>query len=155
MSNPRTITFGKYKGKTIIELIATHIGYIMWCLNNVKQFYLTEEEQTLYDALAISIIRDKVPMTFPIEGLKDFIKDSKALENLESPFINTSNNTYLNLEESSQKLKEVHSKYKHILTPKTSQTKTPDYLSLMSDLFNEVQWCENFFNDSLEDLPDF
>ena len=112
MSNPRKITFGKYKGKTIIELIATHIGYIMWCLNNVKQFYLTEEEQTLYDALAISIIRDKVPMTFPIEGLKDFIKDTKALENLESPFINTSSNTYLNLEEASQKLKEVHLKIK-------------------------------------------
>ena len=155
MSNQRKITFGKYKGKTIIELIATHIGYIMWCLNNVKQFYLTEEEQTLYDALAISIIRDKVPMTFPIEGLKDFIKDTKALENLESPFINTSSNTYLNLEEASQKLKEVYSKYRHILTPKSSQTKTLDYLSLMSDLFHEVQWCENFFNDSLEDLPDF
>ena len=155
MSNQRKITFGKYKGKTIIELIATHIGYIMWCLNNVKQFYLTEEEQTLYDALAISIIRDKVPMTFPIEGLKDFIKDTKALENLESPFINTSSNTYLNLEEASQKLKEVYSKSRHILTPKSSQTKTLDYLSLMSDLFHEVQWCENFFNDSLEDLPDF
>lgn len=93
----RKISFGKYKGKTIFELIMTHIGYVMWALNNVNSFYLTEEEQMLYDAIAIGIIRDNLPMTFPIEGLKDFIKDKTSLEKLNSPVVNTETSSYVKL----------------------------------------------------------
>lgn len=93
----RKISFGKYKGKTIFELIMTHIGYIMWCLNNINSFYLTEEEQMLYDAISIGIIRDNLPMIFPIEGLKDFIKDKESLEKLDSPVVNAERGSYVEL----------------------------------------------------------
>lgn len=91
----REMTFGKYKGITIFELIITHIGYIMWCLKNVNSFYLNEEEQDLYDAVAISVIRDDLYKTFPLEGLKEFIKDKKSLEKLDSPVMNDEKGSYL------------------------------------------------------------
>ena len=50
----RTINFGKYKGTPIKQLILEHIGYIYWCLDNLKWFKLNTEEQALYDALAIA-----------------------------------------------------------------------------------------------------
>ena len=92
MSEKRLITFGKYKGKSIIWLIASYIGYIMWCFNNIKNFHLTDEEQSLYDALAIAIIRrnsdEKHPMdaSFPVEELKLHIMDKDSLRKLDSPF---------------------------------------------------------------------
>lgn len=103
----RKISFGKYKGKTIFELIMTHIGYVMWCLNNIKSFYLTDEEQMLYDAIAIGIIRDKLPMTFPIEGLKDFIKDKESLKKLDSPVVNAETGPYVELSHCNKALTDI------------------------------------------------
>lgn len=114
--NGRTITFGKYKGEPIILLITTHIGYIMWCLKNVGFFSLTEKEQILYDALAISIIRDKCNMTFPIEGLREFIKDKESLAKLDSPFINGREKTYIDLSRCSERMKDVYIEYKDLLS---------------------------------------
>lgn len=51
----RTLTFGKYKGQEIKYIILTDIGYIVWCFENIRRFKLTDEEQAIYDAVAIMI----------------------------------------------------------------------------------------------------
>lgn len=42
----KTIIFGKYKGKTIKEVMEENPGYIVWCYENMKQSLIT---QTLYE----------------------------------------------------------------------------------------------------------
>lgn len=79
--------FGKYKGKTIVETIITHIGYIMWCLENINSFKLNTEEQELYDAWAIAIKKYEVQMTFPIDKMLKYVKNTTALKNFDTPFI--------------------------------------------------------------------
>ena len=91
----RRITFGKYKGEYIIKLIMTHIGYIMWCLKNVRGFRLTNEEQIVYDAMAISIKRDGCEMTFPIDEMINFVSDKDALKELYSPIQTTGKHFYV------------------------------------------------------------
>ncbi|MCO7113114.1 hypothetical protein NIB75_12570 [Bacteroides uniformis] len=49
------MTFGKYKGQEIKYIILTDIGYIVWCFENIGRFKLTDEEQAIYDAVAIMI----------------------------------------------------------------------------------------------------
>lgn len=44
----RRMTFGKYKGKTIIEVIKDHPTYIEWCLTNINWFSLNKYEETCY-----------------------------------------------------------------------------------------------------------
>jgi len=83
----RTITFGKYKGQPIKKLILQHIGYIMWCLSNCTWFSLTEEEQAIYDAVAIANIKYGIKMVFSDESMLAFVKDKKKLDNRETPFI--------------------------------------------------------------------
>ena len=60
MTADRTINFGKYKDTPIKQIILEHIGYIYWCLDNLKWFKLNTEEQSLYDALAIANIKYKI-----------------------------------------------------------------------------------------------
>ena len=83
----RTITFGKYKGQLIKKLIMQHIGYIMWCLSNINNFKLTEEEQALYDAVAIANIKYGIKMIFPDESMLAHVKDREKLERKDTPFI--------------------------------------------------------------------
>ena len=45
MKEERILTFGKYKGQEIKYIILTHIGYIMWCFENINWFKLTDEER--------------------------------------------------------------------------------------------------------------
>ena len=33
-----TLTFGKYKGKTILQVIKEKPAYIVWCVRNIKNF---------------------------------------------------------------------------------------------------------------------
>ncbi|RGV56508.1 hypothetical protein [Bacteroides fragilis] len=87
MNQERKLTFGKYKGQDIKYIILTHIGYIMWCFENISWFKLTDEEQALYDAVAIMIKRDNLEMTFPTEIMYKYIKDREALRDLKTPFI--------------------------------------------------------------------
>lgn len=87
MGEERTLTFGKYKGQEIKYIILTHIGYIMWCFENLSWFKLTEEEQALYDAVAIMIKKENLQMTFPVELMYKHIKNREAFERLETPFI--------------------------------------------------------------------
>lgn len=92
----RKFTFGKYKGKSYTKIILTHIGYIMWCLNSMDWFRLTDEEQELYDAVAIAIINSSFIKTpFPKEELAVHIKDKNALENRETPIYFTTNLTIM------------------------------------------------------------
>lgn len=83
--NIRKLTFGKYKGQPILFIISTHIGYIMWCLENLQWFKLNEVEQKLYDWEAIAIKKYNFPMTFPIDIMLKHVKDRKALVNLCTP----------------------------------------------------------------------
>lgn len=88
----RTLTFGKYKGKPIKLIILTHIGYIVWCLNNIGWFTLTQEEQAAYDAIAITIKKYKRQTVFPTEEMLKHVKDVEALAKEETPFKLIGNN---------------------------------------------------------------
>lgn len=81
----RIFAFGKYKGQEVKVIILSHIGYIMWCLENIKQFRLTDEEQAIYDAVAIMIRKENCQMTFPTEAMYRHVKDKKSLELLRTP----------------------------------------------------------------------
>ena len=86
MQEERKLTFGKYKGQDIKYIILTHIGYIMWCFENIDWFKLSDEEQALYDSIAIMIKKEHLPMTFPVEMMYKHIKDREALGQLKTPF---------------------------------------------------------------------
>lgn len=83
----RKILFGKYKGQTIKMILLTHIGYIMWCLENIKSFRLNNEEQAIYDAIAIMIKKYDIPTTFPVNLLYKHIKDLESFNKLNTPFV--------------------------------------------------------------------
>ena len=34
------LNFGKYKGKTLLELAKTNFAYIEWCILNIDRFYV-------------------------------------------------------------------------------------------------------------------
>ena len=86
-SDIRYMTFGKYKGMPILQVIASHIGYIMWCFENISWFRLNESEQKFYDWQAIAIKKYKVPMIFPVELMYKYVKDTGSLETLTTPYI--------------------------------------------------------------------
>ena len=87
MNTDRTINFGKYKGTPIKLLILEHIGYIYWCLSNLKWFKLNIEEQTLYDALAIANIKYKINLVLPVQELSKYIEDKNKYSKMDTPFI--------------------------------------------------------------------
>lgn len=89
MKQERTFTFGKYKGQEIKYIILTDIGYIVWCLENFRRFKLTDEEQAIYDAVAIRIRKSnwQYLITFSIGLMYNHIKNRDAFEKLETPFI--------------------------------------------------------------------
>lgn len=82
----RNLTFGKYKGSPIKKIILTHIGYIMWCLDNLNWFKLNDDEQDLYDAMATAIVKYNIEMVFPIDKMVSFIKNKVAYNKRETPF---------------------------------------------------------------------
>ena len=157
MSEPRIIKFGKYKGKSIIWLIASHIGYIMWCLKNIKNFHLTDEEQSLYDALAIAIIRrnsdEKHPMgaSFPVEELKDHIMDKDSLSKFDSPFVITQElQTKFYFDKADDTLKNIITKYNSILIDKERYTSSDESIAnTIRDLAKQVIQIEK--NSPLEE----
>lgn len=87
MNTDRTINFGKYKGTPIKLLILEHIGYIYWCLSNLKWFKLNIEEQTLYDALAIANIKYKINLVLNVQELSKYIEDKNKYSKMDTPFI--------------------------------------------------------------------
>ena len=87
MNTDRTINFGKYRGIPIKQLILEHIGYIYWCLSNLKWFKLNNEEQELYDAIAIANIKYEIDLVFPVRELAKCIVDKDNYSKLSTPFI--------------------------------------------------------------------
>lgn len=83
----RKFLFGKYKGKDIKYIILTHIGYIMWCLDNINHFSLNNEEQAVYDAVAIAVKKYKTVTPFPKEKLFAHVKNTDDFKNLWTPFV--------------------------------------------------------------------
>jgi len=41
-----TITFGKYRGRTIEDIIDEDCEYIVWCLENIKWFVLSTKAES-------------------------------------------------------------------------------------------------------------
>lgn len=91
----RKMTFGKYKGRPILSVIAEHIGYIMWCFENIDWWRLTEEEQMFYDWVAIGIKKYGLNMTFPVKLMYKYVKDQEALEKLETPYVDRNGYSYI------------------------------------------------------------
>lgn len=91
MNKYRKLPFGKYKNKYVYEIILTHIGYIMWLLKNTT-YKLTNEEQEVFDALAISILKSRCVCTFPKEELKTVINNN----NIITPFVIFNGGVYCN-----------------------------------------------------------
>ena len=87
MNDDRRINFGKYKGTAIKQLILEHIGYIYWCLGNLTWFKLNDDEQALYDAVAIANIKYEIDLVFPVRELAKFIVDKDSYSKLDTPFI--------------------------------------------------------------------
>ena len=91
----RLMTFGKYKGEPILKVIAQHIGYIMWCFENLSWFKLNEVEQKFYDWQAIAIKKYDMPMTFPVDLMYKHIQDKDALYRLETPYVFMGADSYI------------------------------------------------------------
>jgi len=87
MKEDRVFQFGKYKGQPIKKVILEHIGYVIWCLDNVDGFKLTDEEQAVYDALAIANVKYFVKMAFPDERMLAHVKNKDAFDRGETPFV--------------------------------------------------------------------
>ena len=81
----RRMTFGKYKGRAILSLITTNVGYIAWALENVDRFHLTDMEQEYYDYIVIALKKYSIKLTCPSEKLQRYVKDKEALEKGETP----------------------------------------------------------------------
>ena len=79
----RKLTFGKYKGEPIKKIILEHIGYIVWCLSNLDWFKLNDEEQAVYDALAVANQKSGVEFVFPKDEMMSHVKNT----DIETPFI--------------------------------------------------------------------
>lgn len=41
----KTFTFGKYKGRSVIDVLNENPAYVEWCINNIKWFSLDDTEQ--------------------------------------------------------------------------------------------------------------
>jgi len=105
-SKVRQMTFGKYKGRPVLWVIAAHIGYIMWCFENIKWFALNDDEQKFYDWQAIAIKKYGKQMTFPVENVYKHVKDTASLESLKTPFQFIGDDPYLPETEISDLLRE-------------------------------------------------
>lgn len=114
MKQERILSFGKYKGQEVKYIILTHIGYIMWCFENINRFKLTDEEQALYDAVAIMIKKYDTQMTFPVELMYKYVSDKEALEKLDTPFVEYCGYTCIKKEYAGTEIYKSVEKYKSV-----------------------------------------
>ena len=63
----KTFTFGKYKGRSVIEVLNENPAYVEWCINNIKWFSLDDTEQKMLNEItkAINIVYYQYPESFP------------------------------------------------------------------------------------------
>lgn len=59
----------------------------MWCIKNIPWFTLTEEEQAIYDALAIANVKYNIQFPFSKEDMLSCVANKEALRKLDTPFI--------------------------------------------------------------------
>lgn len=145
MNNDRTINFGKYKGTPIKKLIIEHIGYIYWCLSNIKWFKLNADEQELYDVLAIAKIKSERDFIFPLQELAKYIVDKNKYSKMDTPFI-ISKNGIIKYKDKNNPIVCSVLKYKDNLKPFT----TSQMICTAKYLFEPIDdfWDDNPLNDS-------
>lgn len=63
----KTFTFGKYKGRSVIDVLNENPAYVEWCINNIKWFSLDDTEQKMLNEItkAINIVYYQYPDSFP------------------------------------------------------------------------------------------
>lgn len=147
MSNLRKLTFGKYKGQPILLIVAEYIGYIMWCLENLKWFKLNEEEQRFYDYQAIAIKKYGVRMIFPVETMYKHVKDKEALEHLDTPYQFINGEPYMPKENDLfPLLKEcgaVRKKDKSVPLPSYDKDGKPWWWNLQQGVTKDIEWMSD------------
>ena len=63
----KTFTFGKYKGRSVIDVLNENPAYVEWCIYNIKWFSLDDTEQKMLNEItkAINIVYYQYPDSFP------------------------------------------------------------------------------------------
>ena len=82
----KTFTFGKYKGRSVIDVLNENPAYVEWCINNIKWFSLDDTEQKMLNEItkAINIVYYQYPYSFPRGKGASTILIERALEYLEN-----------------------------------------------------------------------
>ena len=82
----KTFTFGKYKGRSVIDVLNENPAYVEWCVNNIKWFSLDDTEQKMLNEItkAINIVYYQYPDSFPRGKGASKILVKRALEYLEN-----------------------------------------------------------------------
>ena len=120
----------------------------MWCLNNLSQFSLTDEEQELYDAVAIALIKSSsIKTPFPKEELAVHIKDKNALEKRETPIYFTPDLVVM-----CNKQSPIYKRVIDELGCCCSASSRPIDIGV---LFHEKRKIDNFFRDCGYDCVDY
>ena len=63
----KIFTFGKYKGRSVLDILNEDPAYVEWCVNNIKWFSLDDTEQKMLNEItkAINIVYYQYPDSFP------------------------------------------------------------------------------------------
>ena len=63
----KIFTFGKYKGRYVMDILNENPAYVEWCVNNIKWFSLDDTEQKMLNEItkAINIVYYQYPDSFP------------------------------------------------------------------------------------------
>lgn len=82
----KTFTFGKYKGRSVIDVLNENPAYVEWCINNIKWFSLDDTEQKMLNEItkAINIVYYQYPDSFPRGKGASKILYERAFEYLEN-----------------------------------------------------------------------
>ena len=82
----KTFTFGKYKGRSVIDVLNENPAYVEWCVNNIKWFRLNDAEQKRLNEItkAVNIVYYQYPYSFPRGKGASKVLIERALEYLEN-----------------------------------------------------------------------
>ena len=82
----KIFTFGKYKGRSVLDILNENPAYVEWCVNNIKWFSLDDTEQKMLNEItkAINIVYYQYPNSFPRGKGASKILVKRALEYIES-----------------------------------------------------------------------
>ena len=78
----KIFTFGKYKGRSVLDILNENPAYVEWCVNNIKWFSLDDTEQKMLNEItkAINIVYYQYPDSFPRGKGASKILVKRALE---------------------------------------------------------------------------